>query len=99
MPQSCTVEFFLILNYFRQAMMLREGNDFSRVCLSLCSPGEGGSHVAITHDALDLTIQGLLPSPSKLLLPMRPEVHPSPQDMRPWTSALASALFDASDIW
>ena len=42
---------------------MREDN-FSHVCLSLPVEGTGGraSHVTITQDALDLTIQGL-PSP------------------------------------
>ena len=36
-----------------------EGNVFSSVCLSvILSTEEGGSHVTITHGALDLTIQG-----------------------------------------
>ena len=35
---------------------MRESNVFSLVCHSV----HGGSHVAITHDALDLTIQGSL---------------------------------------
>ena len=37
-------------------MKLQEGNVFSPICLSFC-PLEEGSHVAITHDALDLTVQ------------------------------------------
>ena len=35
---------------------LREGNVFSRVCLST-----GGSYMTITHNAFDLTVQGILP--------------------------------------
>ena len=37
-------------------MELRDGNVFSRVFLFM----EGGAHVTITHDILDLTLQGLL---------------------------------------
>ena len=33
-----------------------EWNVFSRLCLFVCP--QGGSHVIITHDALDLTVQG-----------------------------------------
>ena len=40
---------------------LREGNVFSHIFPSFC-PWEGGSHVTIAHDALDLTIQGPPPS-------------------------------------
>ena len=36
-------------------MKLQESNIFSYVCLSV----HKGSHVTITHDALNLTIQGL----------------------------------------
>ena len=38
---------------------LREGNVFTRVCLSCCV--QGWPHVTITDDALNLTIQPLLP--------------------------------------
>ena len=44
---------------------VREGNVFTRACH--CGRGGGGgrlSHVTITHDALDLTIQGILALPS-----------------------------------
>ena len=34
-------------------------------CLSVCSQGRG-SHMTITHDALDLTVQGTLPLPRTL---------------------------------
>ena len=36
---------------------MQEGNAFSHVCLSVILSG-GCPHVTITHDALDLTIQG-----------------------------------------
>ena len=39
-----------------------ECNVFSHICLSVCSRGKG-FHVTITHDALDLNIQGP-PSPA-----------------------------------
>ena len=37
----------------RRQTKLREGNVFNRVCLFT----RGGSHVTITHDTLDFTIQ------------------------------------------
>ena len=40
--------------YYRPPMKLREGNVLSRVSLSV----HGGPHVTLTHDALNLTIQG-----------------------------------------
>ena len=46
--------------YFRPTLKLREGNVFSCVCPPFC-PGGGGPHVTITHDALNVTVQG--PSP------------------------------------
>ena len=42
-------------------MKLQEGNIFSRVCLSVILSGKV-SHVTITHDALDLTVQDPHPS-------------------------------------
>ena len=48
-------------NIYRPPTKLREGNVFSRVCPSVSHSvgGEGrGPHVTITHDILDLTIQG-----------------------------------------
>ena len=41
--------------FYRPRMKLWEGNVFSFVCLSIEAP-----HIAITHDALDLTILGSL---------------------------------------
>ena len=43
-------------NYYRPPTKLREGNVFSRVC-------SGRSLVIVTHDALDITIQGAPPPP------------------------------------
>ena len=43
------------LIFCRPPTKLRIGNVFSRVCMSVCSQG---SHVTITHDTLDVTIQG-----------------------------------------
>ena len=42
---------------------LWECNFISRVCLSVIL-STGGSHVSITYDILDLTIQGSFPGPS-----------------------------------
>ena len=44
--------------YYRPPTNLRESNVFSGVCLLVCLFIRGsGSHVTITHDTLDLTIQ------------------------------------------
>ena len=70
-------------------MKLREGNVFSRVCVSFCS--WGSPNVTITHDALDLTIQAPIPSPA----PSPPDIGPQctgtplaplcpPPDARPY---------------
>ena len=45
---------FVINSFYRPPTKFREGNVFSRV-YSL--GGGGGSHVIITHDALDLTVK------------------------------------------
>ena len=42
-----------------QTPWLWEGNVFSHVSVILSVHRGGGSHVTITHDALDLTTQGL----------------------------------------
>ena len=44
---------------YRPQTKLREGNVFAGICLFT-----GGSHVTITHDALDL----IVPTPSPILL-------------------------------
>ena len=51
--------------FYRLPTKLREGNVFLRVCLST---GGGGPHVTITHDTLDLNIQGSSPQPHLLLV-------------------------------
>ena len=48
-----------ILNYYRPPTELREGNVFIPICLSISLSGGGGSHVTITHDTFDLTLQPL----------------------------------------
>ena len=48
---------FQTMYFYRPPPKLREGNVFSRVCLSVCHSLHRGSHVTITLDALDLTIQ------------------------------------------
>ena len=42
--------------FLSSASEVGEGNAFSHVCLSVCVSTRG-SHVMITHDALDLTVQ------------------------------------------
>ena len=44
-----------VLPFYRRPTKLREGNAFSNVCLFT---GRRGLHVTITHDTLDLTVQG-----------------------------------------
>ena len=44
-------------NHYCPTTMLREGNVFTGVCVSVCP--HGGPRVTITHDALDLTVQAL----------------------------------------
>ena len=61
--------------HFYRPPKKREGNVFSRVCLSFCS--QGGSHATITHNTLDLTIQGTPdPSPGHSTLLYRETPHP-----------------------
>ena len=75
------------LHFYCPPTKFREGNVFSRVVLSVCVfTGEGGSHVTITHDALDLTLQ----IPPNLPCPPYPFPHgtslyrePPPPDMGP----------------
>ena len=70
---------FETINIYRPPKELSEGNVFSHVCLSVCLSHKE-SHVAITHDALDLTVQ-----PSPALAPAllfqtwdpQPRPHPS----------------------
>ena len=52
------------------AMKLREGNVFSHLCLCLSTEMGRGFYVTITHDTLDLTVQG-------------PQSHPYPLEMGP----------------
>ena len=58
--------------FYRSPTKLQEDNVFSCVFLSFCQGG--GSHVTITHDALDLNVQPIaLPPPHRalaLLLPL-----------------------------
>ena len=63
--QSCST-----LYIYRPPMTLREGNIFSRVCLSVISVGKG-SHVVITHVALKITIQRPLPPAAALPSPVQ----------------------------
>ena len=56
----CTVSLRVAYLLLPPPTKLREGNVFSRVCLSV---HVGDSHVTITHDALDLTTQTWNPYP------------------------------------
>ena len=49
----------IVHNIYRPPMKLQKGNVFIR--MSDCPHGEGGTHMTITHDALDLIVQGLPP--------------------------------------
>ena len=55
-------ELLWIIIYYSLPTKLRKGNVFSRACLSVILP-TGGSHVTITHNALDLTLQLAPPQP------------------------------------
>ena len=52
---SNNICFFNSISYFLPTK-LSEGNAFSRVCVSFCL--QGWSHVTITHNTLDLNVQG-----------------------------------------
>ena len=52
-------------------MELWEGDSSSRVCRLFCLQGK--SHVPITHDALDINVQGI---PLALALPPPPDIGP-----------------------
>ena len=67
---------------YRPQTKFWEGNIFSRVCLSV--NGGRGSRVTITHDALELTVQG--PASAPALLP------PWTSDLTVQGSSLASPL-------
>ena len=54
--KGCNMLYFCVYLYYRPRTKLLEGNVFTRVCLFT---GEGGHHVAITHDALDVSVQAL----------------------------------------
>ena len=75
---KCTVRRF----YYHLPMKLWEGHVFSHVCLSAFL-STGGPHVTITHDALDLNIQG--PTPSQLpLCGNPPALVPTPPGSGSW---------------
>ena len=54
--QDLKINFKNLPPYYQTPTMLRHGNVFSRVCPSVIL-SMGMSHVTITRDALDLTIQ------------------------------------------
>ena len=56
--------------FYRPPTKFWEGSVFVGICLPFCL--HGGPHVTITHDELDLTVQGLL----------GPGTGPCPLDMR-----------------
>ena len=45
---------YTLVSYYHPPTKLREGNVFSRVCLSFCSQGVGGPHVTTTHNTQTL---------------------------------------------
>ena len=49
--------FSLFTDCYRMPRKLPEGNVFTSVSLSLCHYVQDGFHMAIPHDALDLTVQ------------------------------------------
>ena len=68
---------------------LRQGNVFSRVCLSVYPQG-WGVHVTITNDALDLTTDGLFVHCSNLFnLDLSVQGQPRP---RPWIPSLPRSV-------
>ena len=68
---------------------LWECNVISRVCLSVIL-STGGSHVTITHDVLDFTIQGSFPGPSPgASLYMNQAPSPGPCTTTPFVPALS----------
>ena len=54
------------VDIYRPPTKLREGNVFSRVCLST----RKGSHMIIIHDTLDLIVHPQPPNPGPSLLPL-----------------------------
>ena len=83
------------MNY-RRPTKLQEGNVFIRVCLFT-----GQSHVTITHDALDFTVQGCPMAPSQPA-PLDIGLQNSPGPTPLWTWGLGPPLAPdqpASDIW
>ena len=69
------LHFVVTRRFYHPPTKLREGNVFSCVCPSFT---DGGCHVTITHDALDITvhvsswISDLGPTPAKVVLLMTP---------------------------
>ena len=80
-------------SYYCLPMKLQEGNIFTGVYLSFCLVG---FHVTITHDALDLTIQGP-PSPSSSL-PVQETLGPATLLLYTCT-LLLWPQHPTSDIW
>ena len=68
----CVASLKTHIKFYLPPTKLQDGNLFSLVCPSFC-PGAGESHVTITHDALDLTIQG--PPPPTDLTGQGPSRH------------------------
>ena len=66
-------QYCFALHIYRSPAKWRKGNVLIRVCQCVCP--QGGTHVAIKHDALDLTVQG--PSPSLYSAPSHSSPYPA----------------------
>ena len=78
---SCNIKYCQNITF-----LLPPANRVAKVMFSVVSVrhsvyGEGGSHVTITHDALDLIVHGS-PTP---VLSRHVTLDPTPPDMRPQT--------------
>ena len=81
-----------MIYHYRLPRKLWEGNVFSHVCLSFCL--RGGSHVTITHDALDLTVQEPLHSwPHSLLVTSGGQDWRSDEGQRKWAGHILLECF------
>ena len=60
------------------------------ICQSVCLQEQGVVSVTITHDALDLTVQGPPPDMFKLV---QPGPHCTGTQLRPWPPRVCSNLF------
>ena len=93
-----------VTNCYRSPTKWREGNVFIRVCPSFCPQRIGESHMTMTHDALDLTVQGPEPpTPPHPTADMGIQGLPGsgPGSPRKWDLRLPRpwSWSPASDIW